>query len=126
MLNLSDKPSLYIHEWMAVMGIIGLLGFLTGISWWNQHFPAQIETGTPHFIAEQEIEITVEGAVEHPGSHKVKKGTTVRDALAQAILLPEADVRRLKLDSKVRRHQIIKVPKHQFITIIVEGAVAQP
>jgi hypothetical protein len=126
MQNSHDKPTLKIHEWLAVMLIIGLLAFLTAISWVNQKYPSTIETGAPHFIASQELDITVQGAVEHPGRHIVKKGTTVREALALVGVLPEADLRRLKLDAKVRRNQVIKVPKMAMITVMLEGAVAQP
>lgn len=126
MQNSTEKPALRVHEWLAVMLIIGLLGFLTAISWLNQKYPSAVETGTPHFIAAQEIEINLQGAVEHPGRRLVKKGTTVREALDQAGLNPDADLRRLKLDAKVRRNQNIKVPKLAMITVVLEGAVVQP
>src|SRR5437868_1644374 len=96
--NFSDKPALHIHEWLAVVMIIGLLGFLTAISWVNQKYPTSLQTGTPRFIVAQEIEINVQGAVEHPGRRVVKKGTTVREALEEAGMMSDADLRKIKLD----------------------------
>ena len=124
--NFSDKPSLQIHEWLAVVCIIGLLGFLTALSWFNATYSSAPETGTPHYILAQEIEINIQGAVEQPGRRLVKKGITVGEALAHAGLLSDADLRRVKLDSKVRRNQTIKVPQLATITVIVEGAVVTP
>jgi hypothetical protein len=126
MKNTSERPSLHVHEWLAVMAVIGLIGCLTAISWWNGHNPSTFEKGPPQFIAAQEIEINIQGAVVNPGRRLVKKGMTVREALAQAGLLAEADLQKVNLDAKVRRNQTIKVPKQATVTVYVEGAVLLP
>lgn len=106
---LATDPQLRVHEWLAVIVVICLtivLTLMTRIS----HNPLPATSEPPHYIVEQKIEVFVEGAVEHPVRLIVNRGACLEEVLKQAKLLPEADVSRLKLTSKVRRGQHIRVP----------------
>lgn len=118
-----EKPGLLVHEWLSIAAIIGLLAILTALSCFSIPTSLPPDTAHPHYISEPTIEVCVEGAVAHPGKIRVEKGSTLRQVLEQAILLPEADVKRLNLESKVRRNKVIKIPQISFITVNLQGAV---
>lgn len=120
---MSNSKKMPLHEWLAVLVIILAMILLTVVALFNQNDSLPEHTGQPHFIAPQEIEITVEGAVENPGIHQLKKGARVKDALLAAKTLPEADISKLKLESKLRDGRVIKVPYKAMITIYLQGAV---
>ncbi len=79
-----------------------------------------------HVLNDQSIEITVKGAVRKPGDYKLKKGDVIQDALSLAEPLLEANLDKIKLESKLRQRQIINVPSYSYITITIEGAVTEP
>lgn len=121
------RPHLSVHEWMAVVAIIIFLGTLTiCIVLAPQQETGQVMMAEPHFIADQKVEVIIQGAVEHPGVYTLTRGMLVSDLLEQAIPLAEADVKRVKLDKKLRTGQVIKVPEIKMITIQLTGAVQPP
>jgi len=107
------EDCLPIHEWLAIMVIIGILLTLTFISVFSNSSPKMLHEQA-HFIIPQEIEVTVEGAVAKPGSYTIKKGATVDDVLKQAEPLPTANLKKIKMDKKLRRNQKLKIP-HQVV-----------
>lgn len=110
--NISEVPKLPVHEWIAVAFAIFLLFLVTAIIWIKDSTDSSsVDTGTPHYIVDQEIEIKVEGAVEKPGSYKLKRGTTIQEVLALVNPTSEADLTHLKPDKKIRKGQVIKVPQ---------------
>lgn len=122
----AEDPKLPVHEWMAVVVILMLisgLSVLVIISGNSENTPA---VSSPHYIVEQEIEISVEGAVEKSGTFHVNRGTTVSQVLQLAVPTSEADLRSIKQDKKVRKRQVIKVPRLIIITVRLEGAVEAP
>lgn len=79
-----------------------------------------------HYITPITIEVTVEGAVEHPGPYSLQKNAPLRELLDQAKPLPLADLKRMNLDSKLRQGQVVHVKSKEMITIYLEGAVLVP
>lgn len=114
------KPTLPIHEWLAVclVSLIMLtISVVSHISWKSKTVESTFD------LKEEQVEVFVEGAVPAPQSYIVKKGTRLRDIIAMADLSPEAHPSKLKLDAKVRDGQVVKVPTRPMITIFIEGAV---
>lgn len=114
------------HEWIAIIALSGLLLSIIAVTFVMKEKQFSHETGIPHYVMEQEIEIFVEGAVQKPGSHKARRGMRLRQILDQVGLTKNSDIRRLRLESKVRNGQVIKVPAYTMITIYVDGAVEIP
>lgn len=108
-INSTEIKQLPIHEWVAVILLIGLLFGLTLITFFFNDNTMPQATGTPHYLLEQDFEVFVEGAVENPGAYKVKRGASIQDVVDQAKPLPEANLKILKLSKKVRNGQIIKI-----------------
>lgn len=105
-----SAPHLRVYEWLALVSCVSLLVLITLVTCMSgtSRFPATEEP--PHYIVDQRIEVFVEGAVEKPVRLIVTKGMLVEEVLQQVQLLPEADLSKLKLKSKVRRGQHIRVP----------------
>jgi DNA uptake protein ComE-like DNA-binding protein len=125
-LEKDTRPALMVHEWLAITTIIGFLGMLTTISIVRTTPPLTPDKEHAHLIVNPFIKISIEGAVEHPGSYNFKKGARVKDALAEAKPLPEADLKRINLEAKLRKGQIIHLPKIELLTIYIQGAVDKP
>lgn len=101
--------SLPVHECFAAIAVIFAL---LAISIFSLHSAQKKQhLGAPHYIVDQFIEVKIEGEVEFPGTFRVKRGTCVQDVIEQAKPLLEANMSRLKLTSKVRHGQTIKVKK---------------
>ncbi len=124
----TDPPSLFVHEWLAVAVIIGVMSMLTILSFSSTSSSQSTQSlGKPHFLTNPFIEVVVEGAISPSPTHlKVKKNISFGGILEQVTLLPEADIRKLKKKSKVRKSQTIKIPFRPMITVTLEGAVDTP
>ncbi len=108
-INIKEKV-LLPHEWLAVITILAVFVSLTIMTQF-MHPSERIEVSShPHYVVDPEITVYVEGAVAQKGFFTVKRGTLIREVLEQAKPLPEADMRRVKLRSKARDSQVIKVP----------------
>lgn len=107
--SLNDTPKrLPTHEWFAIVIIIGLLFTLTLITMFSNN-NSDVALGIPHHVVDQEIVVFIEGAVEKPGPYQVRRGTLVQDVVELAKPLPDANLKALKLERKVRKNQVIKV-----------------
>ena len=62
----AKKQTLHVHEWLAVVVIIGLMGMLTTVSMLSPRLSQSVTTATPHNIVDPFIEVAVDGAVEKP------------------------------------------------------------
>ena len=110
MQNSKNPPSLFVHEWLAIVTLLSFLTVLTILAIVRDEGVLPKSTKPPHYIVDQRIEVFVEGAVEKPVRIVVTRGTLLEEVLKQAQLLPDADPERLKLQTKVRRGQHIRVP----------------
>lgn len=57
-----------------------------------------------------EVIVTIEGAVARPGRYHVKIGSTLKDVLEEAKVLPEANLKKIRMDQKIDKPRHIKVP----------------
>lgn len=121
-------PQLYVHEWLAVVAIVGFLLLLTLIVIFrggNSHLLIEKSDEKLHYLKPQTVNFYVDGAVAKPGSYQVKVGTLIKDVIAMAEPLPEADLRKIRPTSKVRNGQSCTVSAQPTITIHISGAVEE-
>lgn len=104
------------------MAILIMLAFITLFKTHN-HYPVATMT---HELSRQTIHVTIKGAVSKAGEYELKKGLLVKDLLALAGPLPDADLSKLKLEARLRDHQLVKIPQEQWITVHLKGAVVNP
>lgn len=121
----SEKPSLLVHEWVAVALIIGFILMLTIISRPSPYSDLQVSRTAQPIISNQ-LTVTIDGAVAHPGKYTLNKGSTLQDLFAEAIPLPTADLKVFKTSRKLREGQNIYVPREELVTVYLQGAVKQP
>lgn len=124
--NTSNKPKLPLHEWLAVVVIIAGMLLLTLLTTFNSSPKLPQLNPSPHYMTDPEIEVYVQGAVQHAGPLKIMQGTLIRDVLEIVKPNDEADLSKIKMQSKARHGQIIKIPKIETLTIYLEGAVKTP
>lgn len=100
-------------EWLVISAVIMVMVLLTGVSVLSDQHMTSPRTDPPHHLISQEIEVFVEGAVEHPGAFKIKRGALVEDLIALSNPRPEANLGKLKMKSKLRNGQRVRVPVQQ-------------
>lgn len=120
-------PKLHVHEWLAVVAAIGFLILLALVALFRNDSEAHLtkNEGKLHFLKSQTVDLYIAGAVAKPGSYRVKTGSFVKDAIAMAEPLPEADLRKIRPASKVRNGQSYVIPLRPMITLSLTGAVKE-
>lgn len=118
------------HEWLAVCLLLAVMCGLTCFSWTQYSQSLPIPLDHPWIAQEearqQQIEVTVEGAVRYPGSHLLPRGSRLGMLLDQVEPLAEADLRHIKRSQKLRDGQHVQVSERPWITIYLSGAVKRP
>lgn len=120
------QQRLPVHEWLAVIAFCLIMLALTALALFRVPTYHLEPSGSIHYLVAQQIEVTITGAVEHPGSFQMPTGSRVADLLERAKPLPEANLSKVNLNSKLRDGRTIKIPTVPMITIYLEGAVVQP
>lgn len=123
--NEEDPAKLCVHEWTAIAVLCGLLLLFTGITFFSGESGLSDRIGPPHHIVDPEIAVFIEGEVEHPGHYRIKRGSTIHDLILLAIPSPDADLSHIKLENKLRKSHVVKIPS-KYVTVYLEGAVIVP
>jgi len=122
----SASPLLEVREWVAIIAIIGFLFLLTVIVIVGRYDSRSTHNvGTGSYLRPQKVDVYIQGAVKNPGIYRVKSGTLIKDAIILAEPLSDADLKKIRSQSKVRNGQNIKVPTREMISIWVSGAVQE-
>lgn len=121
-----NDDKLPVHEWIMIVLFCGVLITLSGIAFYRQSSGRQIDVSLFEQTKSSVLHVSVSGAVLNPGRIELPLGSTVRDSLDKAGVLPEADLSRLRMNGKVKSGQRIVVPERVWITVILEGAIANP
>jgi hypothetical protein len=114
-----------IHELGAVIVLSALILSLTLISNFRGSSSLEQVAAIPHFVSSPEVEVSIQGAVEHPGSYQLPRGALVQDLLELAKPLPNADLKRIRGTTKLRNGKTVNVPEIAKIEIFLQGAVQQ-
>src|SRR6476469_2117973 len=96
----TENPYLLVHEWLALAVILGSLALLTLISFRSTSY--EVDHDHPYLISDPYMEVSLEGACKQPGRVRVKKGSTLGEILQQHPLLPEANLKKMNLNAKIR------------------------
>jgi len=119
-----NKPvNLHVHEWFAILVLIGLIGGLAIITSDSQNQRSQNIKETEIFYRKDWVEVFVKGAVQFPGIYQVPSEMTMKDVLEMAQVSNEADLRRFNLDRSIGKARSINIPTKPMITIYLKGAV---
>lgn len=120
------KQKLLPAEWLVVAFVIIVMTILSAVALFSDRRASNLSLENPHHLTAQDIEVFIDGAVELAGAFTFKKGATLQELLSLAKPLPQADLKKLKIKSKLRNGQRIQVPVKKMITVILDGAVEQP
>jgi hypothetical protein len=119
-----QSPGLHAYEWITVILIVALMGWLTAITHFKSNALPEV-LDQPHYIFNPEIEVWIEGAVKNPGKFKMKRGEKVEDLLERAQPTKEADLSQIRQKTKLKKGQKLNIPALAMITVHIQGAVKQ-
>ena len=103
------KPALPFHERLFALVVAGVFINIIFLNYWFSEQEVVIDKRHPHFTKSPFIEVIVEGRVKKPGTYQVKKGTLVGEVVNMAIPEEDANLKRVKLDSRITRRRKIKI-----------------
>lgn len=117
---------LYMQEWMVIAFFVVLMVLLTlATHSCDSHsmdaYGASKDQLSPHHIVSPEIEVFVEGEVEFPGRHLVKRDAKVKELLLLSKPFADADLSSIKLEGKLKKGQILKIPPKKTIKIFLKS-----
>lgn len=112
----SSSAKLYPLEWLIVSIFCLILLSLTFYGWINrdQEYLPEYEPGT--YSVTSLITVAIEGEVVTPGVYQVKRGTKIKDVIEMAVLKENGDISSIKVNTKVRSKQKIKIPAKKTST----------
>ena len=101
---------LLLREWTTASIVIGLMGSVLLYSWTTSlHFRSSSQGAVTPFPAK--IFLTVEGAVEHPGSYSFNPGVTLKEVLAEVRLTKSADRKKIVFNKVFYESQTVTIPQ---------------
>lgn len=121
---MSKNENLNPYEWIVVLSLISLLATITYFTHKDWLKNPVLDNSKAHYVYERELSVKVEGAVEFPGTMRVLKGSTIEDVLTKARPKPEADLKKVFLEKKVRDGQIITIPSVEMFTVQIKGSLS--
>lgn len=106
----SGQPSgLPPYERVVSCLLVLVILFAIGLNFYLDEGRMPEENGEPHYLVSPFIEVAVKGAVAKPGMYQVEKGTLVQDVIQMAEPFETANLKRIKLDSKITRRRTIHI-----------------
>lgn len=123
-----EPPHLPLRDCLAAATIAGILVVLTASSFFKAY------PSLPHYQPDpnnlptptKQVQVLVTGCVEFPGSHWVEPGTALAEVFERAQPTAEADLRRYKKDTVIKRPRKIHIRPINTIKVFVDGAVDLP
>lgn len=100
----SQTTSLKIHEWLAVVLLCASI-LVVCLTTRSSSAPLLIKKSQ-----RDHLEILIRGAIVYPGIYQIDPETTLEEVLALCEVCPNADLRRFKLSSLVKKGRILNIP----------------
>lgn len=72
------------------------------------------------------IFIRIEGAIKHPGNYSVFPGISLEEFFKKVSLKVDSDLKNFDLKTRLYESQSLFVPRLEFITVYVDGAILGP
>lgn len=111
------------HEWIIISLLIVTISLLTVVVLGRKDVMPPLQAMTE--LSSDVIQVIVKGAVANAGSFELKKGVKLKDLLALAQPLADADLSRIKPNAKLRDGQTIKIPALEWIQVHIVGAIEE-
>lgn len=122
-------PSLPLRDYLVAATLLSII-LLMAVAPWIKPYPALSPSPSPDVaqraVVETQIHVYVSGAVKHPGSYWVPKGSTIGELLDRARPTELADLKRVKRESQIQRPRTLSVRQLPSICVHVFGAVEAP
>lgn len=116
-----ETPRLYTYEWAAIVSILGFIGMICAVTQISNSGSAPSTAIYDHEKAS--MTVYIDGAVESPGMYQMPLKSTVNDLLQIAHPAPQANLKKVKLNSTLKPGQRITIAAYPQITIYLEGDV---
>jgi len=120
-----DEVVLAVHEWVAASTIAAFFLFLSLMAYLGRS-EDNVGSVDLHYLKPQELKVSVEGAVSHPGVYSLSVGGTYADLFERAKPLENADLRKVNLNARLRSGRRVVVRRLPTIEVEVYGAVEAP
>lgn len=115
---------LKVHEWLAITIIIGVIAGLTCLtSFQNKQEIRPKDMTWMTRTASGGFTILIQGAVDYPGMYHIDSPMTLGELLTLAGVQRDADLRRFRLSTLIKKGRTIRVPLRQMIQVHLRGAV---
>ena len=112
------------HEWIIITLFCAILLMLTGMALARQTTkPSVHQFELFEEVPKEKVLVYIKGAVKYDGQYELPNGSIMQDLLSEAEALPNADLSKVKLKSRLKDNQKITIPKKVWITIQIEGAI---
>lgn len=114
------KPSLKVHEWLAILTVVGIIMVIVIVTYIEGR---RVKTD-PHInfkVSHDNFDVLIKGAVDFPGVYHLTSSMSMNEVLKLAGVKEEADLSRLTLDAMVKKGRTLTVPFKQMIKIQLEG-----
>lgn len=107
---MNSKKTLLNREWILIALVLGFFCFVVALS---ERTGIKVDTSKDMKIArsQQEIQITLEGAVQAPGVHSCTPGISLRALLSQVDLSKNADRKKIPYKKILYSSQRIEIPR---------------
>lgn len=115
-MNHLQNTKLSLYEWTAISLVLLSFLFLTFINVINHH----CESEGVSLPVNQSIVLSINGEVENPGSYEFPKGVTLEKVFEKIKLLPDANIKRLKMKSKIYNNMTVIVEKEPKIQVTLK------
>lgn len=121
----NNTGHLKIHEWISISILVVLVLSLTIMVYMSQDGSSG-DSETALYKKRSGFDVLLKGAVKYPGMYRIHSSISMKDILEIAEVLPEADLRRYKLENMISKARVITVPALTLITLHLSGAVKNP
>jgi hypothetical protein len=105
-----SSDELRSHEWIAVAILLLFMCMLSKLAWNAPDSRWPERDGKPVATPQEQIVITLSGAIEKEGRYHFPKGVTLGQVLAAVPLKENADLRKFNLAKELKRGQKIRIP----------------
>jgi hypothetical protein len=116
---------LKVHEWLVITVMIGIITGLACLTSFSGNREVRKDEMGLNAISFKGFDVLIKGAVERPGIYHLEKELSLKHLLTISGVCQNADLRRMKLDTIVKKGRVINVPAREMITVHLKGAVTK-
>ncbi len=118
------KNSLRSSNWFFSFSILLVIASFVLVAKINAHRASSVIS--EKVLEQEEILVTIHGAVAKPGEYKVLAGTTLGEVLQKTRPKPNANIKMIPLNELIVAPLTLEIAELSEITVWVRGAVTEP